>query len=146
MAQHLSWWHLFISGRFQQKKNWFLCLSSLTKICWTQKFFGPKIFWLKVFLDLNFFGPKLLGLHFFLPNFILDPTLLGLKFLLDMNCFWIKNCSDLSLFDKNNNNNNNKHSHNFNGFWHNWNYPSSFMFSDQSHKLYITNSDSGSYA
>ena len=35
---------------------------------------------------------------------------------MDLNCFWIKNCLDLILYDKNNNNNNNKHNHNFNVF------------------------------
>ena len=61
--------------------------------------------------DLNFFGPKLFETYLFFTKFFF-----GSNTFLDMNCFWIKNCSDLILYDKNNNNNNNKHNHNFNQF------------------------------
>ena len=84
-----------------------------------QRFFGPNFFVPNFFCTKNLLGTIFLQ-HFFVPEIFCTQNF-GSKIFLVSEFFGPNFC-----FNKNNNNNN--YNQNFNGFWYNWNLPSSLNF------------------
>ena len=96
--QHLSWRHMSISGISQllltqfwqtfkcrfQKNFW---LQSFRATLFNLRFFYPKYFGIKIFLDPKCFGPTFFILIFFFYFF--GPTLFG-PYIFWPNIFWIQ--------------------------------------------------------